>query len=796
MPRDRDHLQLPLAQMPLTRRKRPAPAKPRGDRTTHGERLDERAEAVSNALKAPIRPLPAELNPAYIFRLTIAPSRALDDEMLRRMGLRLLGRDAHRALVVSTGEEDLHTLRNRLAQYSGRSPGAQYAELDAVEDISLLGPEDRTGPGLERNPFVKDEIAAVDVELWHSGAAECRQRIGELRQASAIQNLQVLDDWVGENICLVRARLSAAALDTLLSWHAIKQIDRRPRPSFEIAEYMGLGTTDFIADEAAPDLVGVLVLDSGVAGLHPLIGNALGDAQAFPARLIDEHGASAADATGHGTGVGGIAIYGDVLHGVRIRRFTPTARLFSARVTDDNGHYDEETLLEHQLADAVDYFLQHYPQVRVINISLGNSDHVLTEQPYQFRFAAAVDELARRYADRNIVIVISAGNFWRDLEPDEFRHIYPACLLQPEARLIDPATAALAITVGGLSQGIVQEPHSDERVMLAIGGHANYPSPFTCTGPGFEGAIKPELVDDAGDVFFADRRQKDSGVLTMNKDFAPPAARLFKRQLGTSFAAPKVANMAAQLMREYPEYSSNLIRALLVHSAEVPEDRPASLTEKKSWDPDMLRIYGYGKPSFERAQKAAGNDAWLLHEGEAVADTFTIFELPALPDDFLDREGRRRIGVTLAYDPPTRQTRADSYLGIRMEFALYRNVLLADLTDAYRKWDRDEQEDLPEGAPPGLTGLKGKLDLKPNGKSRGRGTVQHGSLEFQRSNWRYDRGTPLYLVVICQRKWAPASISNQRFAVIASLHHADPEVELHARLRERTRLYGRERVRV
>lgn len=91
--------------------------------------------------------------------------------------------------------------------------------------------------------------------------------------------------------------------------------------------------------------------------------------------------------------------------------------------------------------------------------------------------------------------------------------------------------------------------------------------------------------------------------------------------------------MAARLMREYPEYSSNLIRALLVHSAVVPVEKPENLSAE-----DFTRIYGYGKPHFEQARRAGNNDAWLRHEGIMELDTFKIFELPEIPGDFFDRK--------------------------------------------------------------------------------------------------------------------------------------------------------------
>jgi hypothetical protein len=155
-----------------------------------------------------------------------------------------------------------------------------------------------------------------------------------------------------------------------------------------------------------------------------------------------------------GRAVAGIAVYNDIGECISTRTFRASARLFSARITDDQNEYDEDELIEHQLEEAVEYFLSSYPFIKVINISLGNEKLVYSDERYQFRFAAAIDELASRYRDHEVVFVVSAGNYWpKDLEDEEIFKQYPNYLLSSLAQIIDPAASAIAITVGGLSYG-------------------------------------------------------------------------------------------------------------------------------------------------------------------------------------------------------------------------------------------------------------------------------------------------------------------------------------------------------
>lgn len=814
MARNLEHLELPQWQQALPKRKKPGGGKTptRDDRNAHGQALLAQAEQIADRLQVRKKTAPQGINPKLIFKLQLHPQGYLDEEELGRMGLRMLAKDAKRVIVVFPNEDLLEELRRRLGVYAS---GEQYAGLAVIESIAEIAPVDRIGTRLKAEPLLADEIAALDIELWHDGNdQESRQRVSEIASFLKQQKLAVTDSWIGKGLCLLRAKVTASVLPTLLGIDYVKEIERRPRPSFEMLEVAKLDVSQLTIETNVPnDLIGVLIVDSGVMQQHPLIGPALGDAQVFPDRLRERIAESEADGDektgGHGTAVGGIAIYHDIGECIATRTFSPSARLFSARVTDGNNEYDEDELLEHQLETAINYFLENYHTVKVINISLGDQKLVYTDGSYQFRLAAAIDELAYKHRDREIVFVISAGNFLpSELEDEDILREYPVYLLDSnEARVISPATAALAITVGGLSYGTGRDrrQYYDQGTEQLVAGERGWPSPFTRIGMGVDGAIKPEVVDYAGDLRFErgrivgrfiGERPEYAGVPTTAKNFAPPDGRLFRTVAGTSFAAPRVANLAARLFREFPAASSNLIRALITDSARLPSTRPPAFSEKDDWDKDLLRVYGYGQPDFTRARWSDTNETLLMTDGLIDLDSFQVFTIPPLPEEFLTAKGNGYISVTLSFDPPTRHTRGDSYLGVTMEFDLFRNVSPENITDALRVWDREEKENWEDSDIPALKHLKSNdIDLKPGKNLRKSGTLQKGLLRVSTSRWSYD-GNPLYLAVICQRKWAPAEITNQRFAVVVSLLHENSEVNIYERVSQQTQISQRVRVRV
>ncbi|MFP5260971.1 MAG: S8 family peptidase [Blastocatellia bacterium] len=807
MPRDLEHLELPEWRASLPRRKRGGGRPPERDRRAHGQVLIAQVAELANHLQQRRQTSPQGINPKFVFKLQLHSQGNLDEEELRRMGLRLLARSARRLIVVFPDEATLNELRNRLRSYARQE---QYANIAMIEAISELGPQDRVGMRLKASPLSENEVAALDIELWHSNDRnECRQRINELEVFLRRQGQALTDSWIGESLCLVRARVNSNVLEAMLEIDYIKEIDRRPEPTFEMLDVARLDVAQINVEAQIPDdVAGVLIIDSGVMQQHPLIGPALNDAQVFPDSLRERIRGGAEDGDqssgGHGTAVAGIAAYNDVGECMANRVFRASARLFSARVTDDNNEYDENELLEHQLEEAIEYFLNNYPSVKVINISLGDSKLIYSDGDYQFRFAAAIDDLAYRHREREVVFVVSAGNQFPNLISDEeMVENYPSYLLSNKSRIIDPATSAIALTVGGLSYGAgrdLQQLH-EIGVERLVAGERGWPSPFTRTGFGVDGSIKPEVVDFAGDMRFERGRviaenPAYAGLPTTAKDFGPPAGRLFRVVAGTSFAAPRIANLAARLFKEFPLASSNLIRALIAGSAKIPQSRPRYFSGKQLWDEDVLRVYGYGQPDFERARWSDANEVLLLTDSAIEVDSFQIFTIPSLPPEFLTARGSGLISVTLAFDPPTRHTRGDSYLGITMEFLLFRNTAPETIAEALRAWDCEEVANLDEEGIPALGNINQcLLALKPGRNLRKKGTLQRAFLRVSRANWSYD-GNPLQLAVICQRKWAPVDITHQRFAVAVSLSHEDVSVDIHARARQQARVYQRIRVKV
>jgi Subtilase family len=670
---------------------------------------------------------------------------------------------------------------------------------------------------LELQPLEIEEIAALDLELWHTGDRnEMAKYLGDIDEvlkslSNSKSTFRMTDKYIGNYLCLARIKIDREVLNLLLDEFIVKEINRRPHPAFESRSEYNLPLSS-LPDPIPPDAnsCGIVVIDSGIQPGHPLLSATVGEAEVFLSNSQKATGGEI-DTSGHGTGVSGIAAYGDIEKCILSKEFRASAIIFSARILDNKNEYDENLLLENQLEEIVKYFTDNYPKkCHVFNLSIGNSNSIYNSGDRQFRLAAKLDEIAYRYQDYDLVFVVSAGNIRLFSSGEGERYItdYPKYILDSDSRIIDPATSAIAITVGSLSLGRGSMNNPDDAQVNSVAKIKGYPSPFTRTGFGVDGMIKPDVVAYGGDfVVDGNRIMGDSNaavsIVTLN--LFSPGKSLFTIANGTSFAAPYISNLAAQLFDKYPKASSNLIRALIANSASLPPEIPnefqigskMSAKDKTAQMAKRLSIYGYGQPNLERAMYSMENDVVLVCDRvDMEIGNFHVYEIPILPPEFLKTKGERTLSITMAFDPPTRHTRGDSYLGVTMEFSLFKGVDVADLMNSFVNAKKAKENGLEyDFQQISIDDLKKKygscqLSLKPGSSIRKRGTLQRGHIKISNRATKFDQ--PLYLVVSSNRKWVrEEDIKLQRYSLVVSLTHTNEEVKVYhqiqAKIQERSR---------
>ncbi|KAB2908200.1 MAG: S8 family peptidase [Dechloromonas sp.] len=525
-----------------------------------------------------------------------------------------------------------------------------------------------------------------------------------------------------------------------------------------------LGAITPVAEDAP--LIGII--DSGVND-HPLIADIIAGAIAVPEEL------GTADDFGHGTRVAGIAVFGDLRAQLVAGSLERGARVCSAKVVDRQGAFPDRRLTPGQMREAITRLNREFG-CRIFVIALGDRRRIYDGGKVG-PWAATLDELV---AELDVVIIVSAGN--RDSirggnRIEQAITDYPGYLMEAANRLVEPAGALNVVTVGSLAHGNGIAPNIAADVGVRPITDAEEPSPFTRIGPGIRGAIKPDIVDIGGTLIYDRSVQRlrdgrdipEAGVLSLHYQ---PVNRLFTSCSGTSFAAPKVAFKAAQILARFPAASANLIRALLASGAVMPEAASARLA--LLGDEGLRAICGNGMVELERAVFSDDARVALYADDELEVDHFAIYQIP-IPEVFQSERGRRTIKVTLAYDPPVRHTRRD-YAGTTIAFRLIRGCEPDFIFDHFRRRSPDEDR-FPE--------MENRFScaLKPSPTVREKSSLQAATVSFSRDVTHY--ADTYHLVVRCAGGWAGAI--RQSFAIVVEIAH-EAEVQLYERVRQRIRL--------
>lgn len=773
-----DHLQLIRLPERLERRKGGGggPPPPR-DLVGHSAKLRTDLDAAVETQRD--RRKPEFIDPSLILRVQM--TGALLEEQWEQLGLTVVSSDADRTLVLFASSDDMRDFRNRLDAYQGGPPPGQKttpynAFIGMIEAISTVEPRDRIGVRFREEgfgdpvDFENQRIFLIDLELWDLGDRRVREhKLNQVVAYIEARGGEVFDQYIGPSITLARARLEGALLQTLLTVEDIASIDQPPQPDVTTSDPYDIVIDDLpplnaVAEDAP--LIGII--DSGVND-HPLIADIIVSSIGVPSSL------GSADDFGHGTRVGGVAVLGDLRAQLAAGTLNRGARLCSAKVVNNQGGFEDRRLVPTQMREAITTLNRQFG-CRIFVIALGD-----TKRPYDGgkvgTWAATLDELAR---ELDVLIIVSSGN----RSPRSGNRLeqavteYPRYLLEETNRFFEPAGAMNVLTVGALAHGEGLDLALAEDVRVRPITREWEPAPFTRIGPGVGGATKPELVDIGGTLVFDPvtarlRRGEDlasAGVLTLHHAFVD---RLFTAGSGTSYAAPRVAFGAAQILSRFPQASANLIRALMIGAAEIPEaarDRMQLLGYEAT-----RAVCGHGQVDLERAAFSDDARVVLYAEDELSIDYFAVYRIP-IPEPFQVEQGERSIRITLAYDPPIRHTRAD-YAGIGMSFRLIRGCTPDLIFDHYRRRTKEEGP-FPELA------ARFNCILSPGPQAREKNTVQSATATFKRSVGEY--GDDYYLAVRCEGGWANF-IDRQRFAVVVEISHK-AEVQLYERIRQRIRV--------
>ena len=520
----------------------------------------------------------------------------------------------------------------------------EYDELAMEIEAEILNLVDHYGGTVEHLPH---EIAASA----KTGTAESEELNGDV--VAEVESAVSFPDSISFQV-----RMAGRGFNDLVRNHPrIFEIRQPPRTDSE------QGSASPASSAPNPTLLPppsdapmVVVIDSGIQEGHRLLEPAIAADRSIclvPGKARDDVG-DEVRAGGHGTRVAGAVIYPESIPDSG--EFEMPVWIGNARVLDEHNQLSV-SLYPPAMLEAI---IGRFPECRIFVHSI--NANAPARRRHMSTWATKMDEISHR-GDR--MFIVSAGNLrahatspskgFMDCLREGLNH--PSYLLSPSACIANPSQSLNALTVGA----IVPEEWSDGTwTTIADSGHA---AGYSRCGPGIWETLKPDVVEFGGDYCIQRNQPTQARILP---EASPQLIRstlhggpeTAKDIVGTSFAAPKIAALAAQLQTLLPDQPSLLYRALIANSARWPEWAEELRKEEKA---NAFRWLGYGRPDRSRAIENALWRVTLITDGETEirSGEAAVFEIPVPAG--LRRAGdnlRLRIDVTLAYTTQPRRTRA------------------------------------------------------------------------------------------------------------------------------------------
>ncbi|MDJ0690188.1 MAG: S8 family peptidase [Xenococcaceae cyanobacterium MO_188.B32] len=358
------------------------------------------------------------------------------------------------------------------------------------------------------------------------------------------------------------------------------------------------------------DAVAITLLDTGVNHLHSLLQPGLSS--------DDLHTCDPSwgthDSQGHGTQMAGIALYADLVEALSHQNKVELKhRLESVKFLPPYGNTDPE------LYGAITEQAVFFPEIsasrrqRVFCMPV-TSDIPSPNDGTPSSWSAAIDQLCFGDESGKRLFIISAGNIRdRDIYASDYLNINDLSTIE------NPGQSWNSLNIGAYTEKInIIDPNYSGWQSVAPCGDLS-PRSRTSVAWDNQWPIRPDVVFEGGNLAFDGHNPAepidDLCLLTTDRRLN---LKQFAAMRDTSCATVLGSFMAARIMTEKPNYWQETVRALIVHSAEWT---PAMMkhfngASTKTDRHALLRRYGYGVPSFERALLSAKNDLTIITEDE------------------------------------------------------------------------------------------------------------------------------------------------------------------------------------
>lgn len=424
-----------------------------------------------------------------------------------------------------------------------------------------------------------------------------------------------------------------------------------------------------ISTENIDELPIIGIIDSGISNntpLAPLIVNPGEDYDLTQTGLLFDH----AD---HGTGVAAFATFGNRLIPEYRGEIECDARVLPIKILNNHSAPISQSKIINLIRKANSQY-----GVKIFTLTVGYSQFPIADNDEFSSYATALDELTY---ELDILICISTTNNCHNINDNSN---YPQKFIDSDSNIASPADSLNNLTVGAIADNyetgeyIRRSKFPEFPAIYTRKSHFNFldETIFNRVNRN-KHLLKPDIVMPGGDyeqffVFgggFEDRGSAALSVLSSDLN-----ERTLKH-IGTSYSAPMAANLAAKLIRLYPELDMQTIKALIINSAVKP-----TLGESFEAFSETLinRIIGQGTPKLSELLYSDNNQATLILEDVIVPGYIKSYSLhiPEYLNDSMREQSLLTFTSTLCFKFNPKTNNQLLYCPIHIGYAICKNLPL------------------------------------------------------------------------------------------------------------------------
>ncbi|WP_295667236.1 S8 family serine peptidase [uncultured Mucilaginibacter sp.] len=415
------------------------------------------------------------------------------------------------------------------------------------------------------------------------------------------------------------------------------------------------------------------VLDTGISALTPLKDILVAD-PAFNLTGSPVNEDNSSGGSGHGTAVAALAALGKKPYAQGYRGdIAADARVLSMKILDKNSGFIAQSQVLQLLKDAK----AKYRNLKIFVLTICYKQPKLLNELHS-TYACELD----RFAHENdcLIMICTANN-----ELAESQSGYSlGYFSKPETNLCAPADSMSNLIVGAAAGSLRGGPFcgiADSREYPALYTRRSHIdlTPFFSSKKLNKHYFRPDVLEVGGDYelhssgrFFGQGSKASMEVLS-----ADPTES-FCEGVGTSYAAPLVANTAARIQSAYPGIRAQSIKALIVNAASLELIRFSQPNDKL-----LNKVCGHGLVNDEASLLSDDNSITFLIEDTVEAEKLAVF--PIHFPDYLtsgklkNKTGLLRITATLSFSFIPVLNSQMAYCPVHMAFCFFKNHSPTDI---------------------------------------------------------------------------------------------------------------------